>query len=85
VIRGYVEMHHPASMLGADQEDEQHLGNLARFASCERAAEAGRRGGKLSRVRFSQPLGSVMTGRRELDGKRSECNEVKGVCPESEP
>ena len=36
-------------------------GDLAMFASCERAAEAVRRGGKLSRVRSSQPLGSVMT------------------------
>lgn len=60
-------------------------GNLALFASCERAAEAGRRGGKLSRVRSSQRLGSVMTRRRELEGKISECNEVKDGCPESEP
>jgi len=32
------------------------MGNLAMNANCERAAESG----KLSRVRFSQPLGSVM-------------------------
>ena len=50
-------------------------GNLAMHASCER----NRTSGKLSRVRLSQPLGSVMTGRREPDGKISECNEVKGV------
>ncbi len=25
-----------------------------------------------------------MTGRRKLEGKISECNEVKGVCPESD-
>ena len=35
--------------------------------------------GKLSRVKFSQLLGSVMTGRREPDGKISEYNEVKGI------
>ena len=51
------------------------------FANCERNAKAK----KLSRVRWSQPLGSVMTGRRKLEGKISEYNEVKGVCPESEP
>lgn len=51
------------------------------FANCERAAE----GGKLSRVRPSQPLGSVMTGKREPEGKRSERSEVKDVRPESEP
>lgn len=51
------------------------------FACSERAAE----GGKLSRERTSQPLGSVMTGKRKLKGKRSECSEVKDVCPESEP
>jgi hypothetical protein len=54
------------------------LGNLAMFASCGRAAKAGGRGGKLPRVGFSQPLGSVMAGRRELVGQRSEGSEVKG-------
>jgi hypothetical protein len=24
-VRGDIEMHHPASMVGEDQEDEQHL------------------------------------------------------------
>ncbi len=42
------------------------------FANCERNAKAK----KLSRVRLSQPLGSVMTGRRKPEGKISECNEV---------
>jgi len=51
------------------------------FANCERTATAE----KLSRVRFSQLLGSVKTGRRKPEGKISECDEVKGVCPESEP
>ncbi len=60
------------------------LGDLAMFASCERAVEAGCQGGKLSRVGFSQPLGSVMAGRRELAGQRSEGSEVKGGCPESD-
>ena len=31
------------------------------------------------RVRFSQPLGSVMTGRRKPNGKISKYDEVKGV------
>jgi hypothetical protein len=60
------------------------VGNLAMSASCERAAGAGCRGGKLSRVRSSQPLGSVMSGRRERSGQINEGSEVKGVCPESD-
>ena len=77
---------HPAILLqpeaiGAVMEVTKWLGNLAMFANCERTAKAE----KLSRVMFSQLLGSVMTGRHMPEGKTSECNEVKGVCPESEP
>ena len=53
---------HPAILLqpeaiGAVMEVTKWLGNLAMFANCERNAKAK----KLSRVRCSQPLGSVMT------------------------
>ena len=53
---------HPAMLLqpeaiGAVMEVTKWLGNLAMFANCERNAKAK----KLSRVRCSQPLGSVMT------------------------
>ncbi len=65
--------------IGAVMELTKWLGDLAMFASCERAVEAGCRSGKLSRVGFSQPLGSVMPGQRELVRQRSEGSEVKGV------
>ena len=55
------------------------------LASCERSAGAGCQGGKLSRVRSSQPLGSVMSGRRERSGQINEGSEVKDVCSESDP
>ena len=48
--------------IGAVMEVTKWLGNLAMFANCERNAKAK----KLSRVRFSQPLGNVMTGRGTL-------------------
>ncbi len=80
----------PPGNQAANRENKPHpvargvssllAGNLAMFASCERAAE----GGKLSRVRSSQPLGSGMTGRQEPEGKRSVSSEVKCVCTESD-